>query len=454
MRLLVVCALLVVFIHPSQCLSIKSLRASLTKHSSSKPFTFICGPGYWDAHTGLGLFCSECGYGFFCQDGEQIACPGGTTTSSNTASSAGECVSTQPPDQPMTGPVGNPLNPTEPPGLNPSPPQTPPQDAPANPEPSSPAPSPPRPPVLTPVPASKCNPCADANPDVLMTTGAAAEPPNSLWRIRNWSPRMNLVPEFLCTLTGMDSMAGDIAISSTGDVMIVDLACNIYVLDYTAYQQLVPTTNRTTQCTPTFVARLGVAPGTTCTGLSSGLRSNHLLLSTNQGEVVVMEVEARPDGTFGSTVRSQVDVALDPLSGKQGSSGGTDVTMSPDGYFYRWSAKDDEAEYTATRFDIAPDTGLLGGKHSYTNRGLSDDTHKYTSAGTFCTSEYLVGVAARSHASAVNHATFFIYGVEPSDDQVTPADLPIMELVAQSVTTEWETAMRVNGAAVRPVCGL
>lgn len=97
-------------------------------------------------------------------DGEQIACPGGTTTSSNTASSAGECVSTQPPDQPMTGPVGNPLNPTEPPGLNPSPPQTPPQDAPANPEPSSPAPSPPRPPVLTPVPASKCNPCADANP--------------------------------------------------------------------------------------------------------------------------------------------------------------------------------------------------------------------------------------------------------------------------------------------------
>jgi len=188
--------------------------------------------------------------------------------------------------------------------------------------------------------------------------------------------------------------------------MIVDLACNIYVLDYTAYQQLVPTTNRTTQCTPTFVARLGVAPGTTCTGLSSGLRSNvsvpvtahhthntyavhqssalaamcsccfqgdglhawqanggavaappltdillslgvsnifpsplacaeiftsvhaccrlvqHLLLSTNQGEVVVMEVEARPDGTFGSTVRSQVDVALDPLSGKQGSSGG------------------------------------------------------------------------------------------------------------------------------------
>jgi len=69
MRLLVVCALLVVFIHPSQCLSIKSLRASLTKHSSSKPFTFICGPGYWDAHTGLGLFCSECGYGFFCQGG-------------------------------------------------------------------------------------------------------------------------------------------------------------------------------------------------------------------------------------------------------------------------------------------------------------------------------------------------------------------------------------------------
>jgi len=43
--------------------------------------------------------------------------------------------------------------------------------------------------------------------------------------------------------------------------------------------------------------------------------------------------------------------------------------------------QDDEAEYTATRFDIAPDTGLLGGKHSYTNRGLSDDTHKYTSAG-------------------------------------------------------------------------
>lgn len=50
-------------------------------------------------------------------------------------------------------------------------------------------------------------------------------------------------------------------------------------------------------------------------------------------------------------------------------------------------------------------------------------------SGTFCTSDYVVGVAARSHASAVNHATFFIYGVEPSDD-LTPADLPTMEMVS------------------------
>lgn len=56
--------------------------------------------------------------------------------------------------------------------------------------------------------------------------------------------------------------------------MFVDLACNIYTLDYTAYQQLVPTINMTIQCMPKFVARLEVEPGTTCTGLSSGLRSN------------------------------------------------------------------------------------------------------------------------------------------------------------------------------------
>lgn len=43
--------------------------------------------------------------------------------------------------------------------------------------------------------------------------------------------------------------------------------------------------------------------------------------------------------------------------------------------------QDDKAEYTATRFDIAPDTGLLVGKYSYTNRGLSDNTDKYANAG-------------------------------------------------------------------------
>lgn len=52
------------------------------------------------------------------------------------------------------------------------------------------------------------------------------------------------------------------------------------------------------------------------------LHVQHLLLSTNNGEVVVMEVDSKPDGTFGSIIRSHVDVAMDPLSGKQGSSGG------------------------------------------------------------------------------------------------------------------------------------
>jgi hypothetical protein len=39
---------------------------------------------------------------------------------------------------------------------------------------------------------------------------------SGLWRVRSWSPRMDLVPEFLCSVQGMTGMVADIALSSNG----------------------------------------------------------------------------------------------------------------------------------------------------------------------------------------------------------------------------------------------
>jgi hypothetical protein len=47
-----------------------------------------------------------------------------------------------------------------------------------------------------------------------------------------------------------------------------------------------------------------------------------LLLSTNQGTVVEMQVELLPGGTVTSKVVSQVTAAADPLSGQMGTTGG------------------------------------------------------------------------------------------------------------------------------------
>lgn len=52
-----------------------------------------------------------------------------------------------------------------------------------------------------------------------------------------------------------------------------------------------------------------------------------LLLSTNQGTVVDMQVELLPGGTVTSRVVSQVTAAADPLSGQLGTTGGRCWTL-------------------------------------------------------------------------------------------------------------------------------
>jgi hypothetical protein len=47
-----------------------------------------------------------------------------------------------------------------------------------------------------------------------------------------------------------------------------------------------------------------------------------LLLSTNQGTVVEMQVEVLLNGNVTSSVVSQVTAAADPLSGELGTTGG------------------------------------------------------------------------------------------------------------------------------------
>jgi hypothetical protein len=60
---------------------------------------------------------------------------------------------------------------------------------------------------------------------------------------------------------------------------------------------------------------------------------------------------------------------------------GTDVTFGPDDQAYRFTAKDQNAEYAATRFEILPATKSLSGKFVYTNRGLSVDRESQANAG-------------------------------------------------------------------------
>lgn len=264
---------------------------------------------------------------------------------------------------------------------------------------------------------------------------------------------MDLVPEFLCSIQGVTGMVADIAMRSAGDIFIVDLACNIYIIPDAAYKQLTPTKNMNTTCKPRYLARLEVSGTESCTGISQGLKSNLILLSTNEGYVVQLEVNRRPDGSYSQTEVSRVLAAADPTSGLLGTEGGTDVTFGPDGHAYRFTAKDHVADYTATRFPVSKSTGYLLGNFTYTNRGTPTAKAHYSNAGSFCTNAYAVGVAARAERAEVDYASFFAYGVgQPGS--MDPTQLPPMELVAQTVPTEWRSALRVNGATTRPVCGL
>lgn len=83
---------------------------------------------------------------------------------------------------------------------------------------------------------------------------------------------MNLVPEFLCTLTGMDSMAGDIAISSTGG----ELQQLLHKTRPVAVEQLVPTSLQSLAATSAYSATPCIH--SISTRSSQGTRPNRCLL--------------------------------------------------------------------------------------------------------------------------------------------------------------------------------
>lgn len=87
------------------------------------------------------------------------------------------------------------------------------------------------------------------------------------------------------------------------------------------------------------------------------------------------------------------------------------------------------AEYVATRFPVSTTTGYLLGNYTYTNRGTPTAKAQYSNAGSFCTSAYAVGVAARAESAEVDYASFFAFGVgQPGSTD--PTELPPMDLVS------------------------
>lgn len=158
------------------------------------------------------------------------------------------------------------------------------------------------------------------------------------------------------------------------------------------------------------------------------------------------------------------------------------MTFGPDDQAYRFTAKDPDADYAATRFDVTPATKSLSGKFVYTNRGLSVDRESQANAGTtnarqhvtvsaclldfacqitdvaptctvrharlrvhlsrgpnvmsvdlsragsFCTKDYAVGVAANAIDDDVDYASFFAFGYGEAGSTETE-DLPVMRKV-------------------------
>lgn len=62
-------------------------------------------------------------------------------------------------------------------------------------------------------------------------------------------------------------------------------------------------------------------------------------------------------------------------------------------------------------------------------RNFNPMPHTCPCTGTFCTSGFVVGVAARGMAAPADYATFFSYGIGKST-QVAPTDLPPMQRVS------------------------
>lgn len=108
------------------------------------------------------------------------------------------------------------------------------------------------------------------------------------------------------------------------------------------------------------------------------------------------------------------------------------MTLAPDGQAYRFTAKDPDAEYAATRFEMSPVTKTLSGAFVYTNRGLSVDKESQANAGAFCTKDYAVGVAANSKSDDVDFASFFAFGYGASSNTTT-GELPVMRKVSFGV---------------------
>lgn len=203
-------------------------------------------------------------------------------------------------------------------------------------------------------------------------------------------------------------------------MLVIDLGCTLYMLPADAYNALGPTTDMQKQCPIQRLAQLDFSGmphvqsaddgSITCTGIAPGLFSNvsacalcvspaacvsaapanpcslviynfccpfivllqQMLLSSNHGNVWVLELSNAPNGTVQAQVVSQMTARTDPISHHTGTDGGacaceavtacvyahvplrlvdaqsppaavgavgTDVTAGPDGRFYRFAAK-------------------------------------------------------------------------------------------------------------------
>jgi hypothetical protein len=107
--------------------------------------------------------------------------------------------------------------------------------------------------------------------------------------------------------------------------------------------------------------------------------------------------------------------------------------------------QDNKASYTATRFSL-DSSGQLDGNYTYTERLLDNQDSQFANAGSFCTKDLVVGVAARGQrppagveaagpelvvpAGSAVYASFFSYGLGQSERRQDDGNLPKMPMVS------------------------